>query len=382
MCIVPPHMLEAIAERGSPQQQEIARACMRSSDQLRERRGEAAQRVFGAAAAAGKERVVYSANNGTGLPGQRVRSEGSSPTGDAAADEAYDGSGDTYDLFQDEYGRNSINGSGLRLDSTVHYSRGFDNAFWDGRQMVYGDGDEDLSPDQRLFNRFTASLDVIGHELTHGVTQYTANLVYQGPSGALNEHFSDVFGSLVKQRRSGQSAPDADWLVGAELLTSNVNGSAIRSMKAPGTAYNDPVLGRDPQPGHMDDYVNTSQDNGGVHINSGIPNHAFYQVATTLGGNAWERAGTIWYRALTDSRLRSNATFQAAAELTATIAADLFGSGGNEHRAVIHGWDTVGIRAGELTDPGEPDEPDEPGEPTPPPPSGGGCSPFRAFFSS
>jgi Zn-dependent metalloprotease len=106
--------------------------------------------------------------------------------------------------------------------------------------MVYGDGDEDLPPEERLFNRFTIALDIIGHELTHGVTQFEANLVYQGQSGALNESFSDVFGSLVKQRLRNQTADQADWVIGEGLFTEHVNGVGIRSMAAPGTAYDDP----------------------------------------------------------------------------------------------------------------------------------------------
>ena len=188
----------------------------------------------------------------------------------------------------------------MPLNSTVHYQKGYDNAFWNGSQMVYGDGDEDLPPAQRLFNRFTISMDVIGHELTHGVTQFTANLVYSNQPGALNESFSDVFGSLVRQRSLNQDVNAADWIIGKGLLTSNVNGVGLRSMKDPGTAYNDPVLGKDPQPGHMKDYVTTTQDNGGVHINSGIPNRAFYLVATAIGGFGWGETGPIWYVTLPD----------------------------------------------------------------------------------
>lgn len=378
-CIIPPYMLDSMAERGTPQQQDYARRCLASSDRLRAARertilGDGPTAPQGASATDGKERIVYSANNTTTLPGQRVRGEGDPPTGDAAADEAYDGSGYTYDLYEQVYGRKSIDGDNLRLDSTVHYDRGFDNAFWDGRQMVYGDGDQDLPADQRLFNRFTASLDVIGHELTHGVTQYTANLVYRDQSGALNEHFSDVFGALVKQRKLNQNAGTADWLVGAELFTNNVRGDAIRSMKAPGTAYDDPVLGKDPQPAHMDDYVNTNQDNGGVHINSGIPNFAFYRTAVELGGNAWDKAGAIWYQTLTADRLSPNAVFQDVVDLTSEIAGKLYGIGSTDQRAVINGWAAAGLRVTNA-----PSEPSAPGDPVPEPPRG--CNPFARLFA-
>src|SRR5262249_39364946 len=153
------------------------------------------------------------------------------------------------------------------------------------------------------FNRFTIDLDIIGHELTHGVTQHEANLDYLGQPGALNESVSDVMGSLIKQRQLNQTADQADWLIGAKLLTANVQGVALRSMKAPGTAFDDPVLGKDPQPRHMKNYLRTHADYGGVHINSGIPNHAFYLVATQIGGFAWEKAGRIWYETLRDPRV-------------------------------------------------------------------------------
>lgn len=381
-CIIPPYMLDSMAERGTSQQQDFARRCLASSRNFRvarERTVAGDDSPDAAADAVGKQRIVYSADNATNLPGRPVRGEGDPPTNDVAADEAYDGSGDTFDLFQQIYGRDSIDGNNLRLDSTVHYDRDFANAFWDGRQMVYGDGDQNLPAEQRLFNRFTASLDVIGHELTHGVTQYTANLVYRDQSGALNEHFSDVFGAMVKQRKLNQQADVADWLVGAELLTDNVQGDAIRSMKAPGTAYDDPVLGKDPQPAHMSDFVNTTQDNGGVHINSGIPNFAFYRTAVEIGGNAWDKAGTIWYQTLTAGRLSPNAVFQDVVDLTSEIAGNLYGVGSTEQRAVNSGWAAAGLQVS-----GAPDEPGPPDVPTPdvPDPEPQGCNPLARLFSS
>lgn len=343
-CILPPHMLNEIAKNGTPAQRASAEATMMRSAAFRGQRAMLTEypSFAASATAAGKSRIVYHADFLSNLPGRQVRVEGDPPTGDAAVDEAYDGSGATYDLYNDIYARNSIDGNGLRLDSTVHYQRGYDNAFWNGQQMVYGDGDEDLPPAQRLFNRFTIAIDVIGHELTHGVTQYEAKLVYSFQSGALNESMSDVFGSLVKQRRLGQTAAQADWLIGQGLLTANVNGVALRSMKAPGTAYDDPVLGKDPQPAHMRDYVNTVSDNGGVHINSGIPNHAFYVAAVEMGGSAWEKAGLIWYITLRD-KLGANSQFQDAARLTYETAGELFGNNSLEQQAVRNGWSAVGL---------------------------------------
>jgi Zn-dependent metalloprotease len=284
-----------------------------------------------------KQRTIFDAHHTETLPGDIARLEGGPPTGDAAVDEAYDGLGATFDLYWEEYERNSIDDEGMPLRATVHFGQEYNNAFWNGEQMVFGDGDGEL------FNRFTISLDIIGHELTHGVTEDEAQLFYFFQAGALNESVSDVFGSLVKQYMLKQDAAQADWLIGAGLFTSNVNGVALRSMKAPGTAYDDPVLGKDPQPGHMDDYVSTFEDNGGVHINSGIPNRAFYLAAAQIGGFAWEKAGRIWYDTLRDSQLRPNTGFKRFARLTLTHADQLFGSGSTESQIVRDAWNQVGI---------------------------------------
>ena len=334
-CILPPHILTELAKNGAPHQKDWALQTLVASGHFRGRREVMGMRL--AAASVGqKYRTVYDAKQGTDLPGTQVRKEGDSPSADVAVNEAYDGAGATYDLYHDIYERNSIDDKGLPLISTVHYDHLFDNAFWDGQQMVYGDGDGEL------FERFTKSIDVIGHELTHGVTQHEANLVYRNQPGALNESLSDVFGSLLKQRILNQTADQADWIIGAGLFTPKVNGVGIRSMKAPGTAYNDPVLGKDPQPDNMKKYVHTNRDNGGVHINSGIPNHAFYLAAVGIGGYAWEKAGKIWYIALRD-RLRSQSNFARAAKVTIDIAGELYGTNGKEQQAVRQAWQQVGV---------------------------------------
>ncbi len=203
------------------------------------------------------QRTIYNAHTTTNLPGDTVRIEGAGPTGDPAEDEAYDGLGDTYNFYWQAYQRNSIDDQGLPLNAIVHFDQNYDNAFWNGERMVFGDGDGDL------FNRFTISVDVIGHELTHGVTGDEAKLVYLNQPGALNESISDVFGSLVKQFALNQTSDQADWLIGAGLFTAKVHGVALRSMKEPGTAYDDSVLGTDPQSATMQSYVQTSDDNGG-----------------------------------------------------------------------------------------------------------------------
>jgi len=337
-------MVEKIIENGQEAQIERARKTLNASGQLRGMRQSLAEisKKSRSITAENKDRLIYDAQNGSTLPGTLVRSEGEGPTGDQAVDEAYDGAGATFDLYHEIFERNSIDDNGMQLVSVVHYLEGYDNAFWNGERMVYGDGDEDLPASNRLFNRFTIAIDIIAHELTHGVTQFEANLVYRDQPGALNESFSDVFGSLVKQRINNQTAQQADWLIGAGLFTSNVSGEAIRSMKNPGSAYDDPLLGKDPQPGHMNNYVDTTSDNGGVHINSGIPNKAFYNVAMELGSYAWERAGKIWYLTLRD-KLTSTSDFHAAANLTLEAAEELYGKESPEQIAVQKGWEQVGI---------------------------------------
>ena len=349
-CIVPPHILREISNRGSQRQRDRVWRTITLSEQMRGQRIAIQRGGATTGASPGqKQRTIYDAGTGYDLPGTLARSEGGPASSDVAVNEAYEGSGSTYDLYWSVYQRNSIDDHGMSMLSTVHYGQGYDNAFWNGKQMVYGDGDSDLPESERLFNRFTIALEVIGHELTHGVTQYEADLAYRSQPGALNESFSDVLGVLVKQRALGQTAAEASWLIGEGLLTSNVKGVAIRSMKEPGTAYDDPVLGKDPQPGHMDQYQNlpAGDDNGGVHINSGIPNHAFYFVAMELGGYAWDKAGQIWYVTLRD-RLRSTSDFQDAANKTYAVAGELYGIGSLERQAVKNGWSKVGITATEA----------------------------------
>lgn len=338
--IVPPHLLDRIARLDASRYERAAAAARHTLVQdpgFRARRQGTPPRS--AVSRAGLDRTVSDAQESETLPGTAVRSEGDAATGDPAVDEAYDGLGATYALFSRAYARDSIDGSGMPLLATVHYGHEYDNAFWNGERMVFGDGDGEI------FTRFTASLSVIGHELAHGVTEHASGLVYRDQSGALNESVSDVFGALVEQHRHQQDAASASWLIGEGLFTDQVDGVALRSMSAPGTAYDDDELGTDPQPGHMRDFIDTTEDNGGVHLNSGIPNRAFHLVATTLGGFAWERAGRIWYDALV-SGLDPNIDFAGFASATLTAAEAAHGADSAEAAAVRSGWTDVGV----LTD--------------------------------
>ncbi|MDQ3103782.1 MAG: M4 family metallopeptidase [Actinomycetota bacterium] len=348
--IAPPDLLARLAAEGDAAQREAAIQTLAASASLRTQRGLLGRlrREVGVGAAeiaglaglepsSSRQTVYDNQHNGRSfLPGVRARGDDDAPVQDAAVNDAFDATWATYDFYHAIFERDSLDAAGMELVSTVHYGVDFDNAFWNGAQMVYGDGSG------RVFQvgGLTRSIDVVAHELTHGVTDFTAGLVYSKQSGALNEHMSDVFGSLVKQHSAGQTADKADWLIGADTLVPAL-GRALRSMSEPGTAYSG-----DRQPGHMDDYVDLPDDNdprndnGGVHINSGIPNRAFYLLAVNLGGFAWEKAGRIWYRALTE-RLQPDTVFSEAAELTLAVADELYGP--DERAAVENAWQEVGV---------------------------------------
>lgn len=347
-CIVPPYMLDRLARCDDRVVRDRAIAAISRSAAVRAVRAFAAQGVPGMMAvpspSARKHRLVYDARGRDALPGVLTRSEGERKSDDVAVNEAYDHAGATYDFYRDLFGRNSLDDAGMTLISSVHVGEAgadgkfqpMDNAFWDGSQMAYGDGDG------KVFQRFTRSLDVVAHELTHGVQSFTSNLVYAGQSGALNEHFSDVFGILVRQWKGGEKAEKASWLVGADVLVPAETRRAIRDMEHPGTAYvDDPLLGTDPQPGHMKDFVKTAADSGGVHLNSGIPNRAFVLAAQALGGFAWETAGRIWYDALL--QLSSRSQFADLAAITLQIAADQARFGKEAKKAVAAAWKQVGL---------------------------------------
>jgi len=352
--IVPPYLLARIARLDDPRFDAAADAARRSLQRdapLREWRAAGELPSFIAperlvrderpAAAPGTapqpDRRISDAEGADRLPGRIVRREGQPPTGDHAVDQAYDGLGDTFEMFARVFARDSIDDAGMPLEATVHYGDRYDNAFWDGERMVFGDGDGEV------FRGFTQSISVIGHELAHGVTERTARLRYQGQSGALNEHVSDVFGALVEQYSMGQDAESATWLIGEGVFTEAVEGRAIRSMIEPGTAYDDDILGKDPQPDHFDRYIDTDEDNGGVHLNSGIPNRAFALAATELGGFAWEHAGRVWYDVLTSGRLSPDTDFQTFANETLRAANERYGRASRESRAIAGGWSAVGI---------------------------------------
>jgi Zn-dependent metalloprotease len=345
--IVPPFLLERLGDHPSAAVARHAQRTLTLDEAVRSSRRTSraeptAARSLVPDGRAAPRRTIADARGTMRLPGTTVRSEGEPATDDVAVDEAYDGLGITWTLLHEAFGRDSLDGAGMPLLATVHYGEAYDNAFWNGERMVFGDGDGEV------FLGFTGAVDVIGHELAHGLVQATTDLVYQGQSGALNESVADVVGSLAKQHALGQRADEADWLVGAGLFAPGVQGVALRSLRAPGTAYDDDVLGRDPQPATMADYVETTSDNGGVHINSGIPNHAFYLAATAIGGHAWEAAGLVWLDVLTNGSIDEHADFAAFAAATIAAAETRFGVDSTERRAIAKAWRTVGV-VGEAT---------------------------------
>jgi Zn-dependent metalloprotease len=340
-CILPPDLLVEFARTADPEQQGAILLTLDLDHSFRQSRAESAARQgLRAASTAARigggtpRRQIFDQQHSTSeQPGTLVRAEGDGPVADVSVNQAYENFGYTYALYWDMFHRDSIDDQGMQIDGLVHFGTSYDNAFWDGNgHMFFGDGDGQLLTDT------TMGTDVVGHELSHGVTQHEANLIYHGQSGALNESVSDVFGSLVKQYHLSQTAEMADWLIGADIV-GPLLAPALRSMKDPGHANS-----HDTQPASMDGYVHTASDNGGVHTNSGIPNHAFYVIATEIGGNAWDAPGQIWYDTLTSPQLHPNATFARFASLTLRQARLRYGPGSPEAVAVKAGWEEVKVR--------------------------------------
>jgi Zn-dependent metalloprotease len=267
---------------------------------------------------------VFDCQNGTGLPGQPVSNPQTSA--DLTAKRAHDETKAVAQFYQQVFGRNSIDNAGMSLISSVHYGQDYANAFWNGLQMTYGDGDN------RIFIDFTKSLDVIAHELTHGVTQHSSGFRYSGQAGGLNESMSDVFGSMFMQWRLNQNVSQASWLIGAGIMGPDAISRGfrcLRDMANPQAAHS---LSK--QPMHISQYTN----NMGPHTASGIPNHAFYHAAQKAGGNSWQTVGPAWYDALTSYGQTPGIGFAAFAARTRKAAANAA-----IRQAIDFGWQQVGL---------------------------------------
>ncbi len=285
---IPPDVLDNLARSGV----DPARLSISQSTAERAERSAAVvamPTLMGIAPPGEGPRKVYDSQNTWAKRVNLVRSEGDPATGDDSVDNGYEFAGNVGDYLKEVLNRNSYDGVGSDIIVNVHYGVNYMNAFWDGDELTLGEGDG------VIFTDFAKSRDVVCHELGHGVVQTTANLNYFSQSGALNEHFADVIGTVVTQHVLGQSADEADWLIGDEIMGPDLFGEALRSMRAPGTAYNNSLMGKDPQPDHMDDYYAGPADNQGVHINSGIPNKAFYLASREIGT---EMAMKVWYHGL------------------------------------------------------------------------------------
>ncbi|MGM1021857.1 MAG: M4 family metallopeptidase [Bacillota bacterium] len=268
--------------------------------------------------------VTYTASNRQTIPGTLL-ADADNVWNDPAGVDAHAYAAKTYDYYKDKFGRNSIDGRGLQLRSTVHYGSRYNNAFWNGSQMTYGDGDG------TTFIAFSGDPDVVGHELTHGVTEYTSNLDYYGESGALNEAFSDIIGNDIQRK---------NWLVGDDIYTPSIAGDALRSMSNP-TLYD--------QPDHYSDLYKGSSDNGGVHTNSGIINKAYYLLAqggtfhgVTVSGIGRDAAVQIYYSAFTNY-LTSSSDFSNARAAVVQAAKDLYGANSAQATAAAKSFDAVGV---------------------------------------
>jgi Zn-dependent metalloprotease len=281
-------------------------------------------------------RKVYSANNGSSTPGTLKRSEGGAATGDAHVDGNYDKLGGTYNCYKNNFNRDSFDNAGATLISTVHYSSNYVNAYWDGTQMVYGDGDGVNS------GMLGLSADVTTHELTHAVTERESNLTYSGESGGLNEAMSDIFGAYCESYASGTWATtNAVFMVGDDIWTPATAGDALRYMYDPA------------KDGSSLDYWTSSAGSVDVHYSSGIANLAFTLLSKggthprskstiNVTGIGVQKAGAIFYKANVDY-MTASTTFAQAKTYMEQAAEALYGTGAAEKTSVTQAWQAVGV---------------------------------------
>lgn len=340
---VPRKLLQHLADTCDEEEHRgVLQSQVRHSAQLRGNRHACARGAAPQARPAEKllQRNVFTAGGQTFLPGKLLRDEDDPPTRDKQADQAYDNIGIALQFFNSVFRRDSIDGRGMRVDASVHYGFRFVNAMWTGEQMIVGEGDG------RSVTGLAGSLGIIAHEFSHGISQHLVKgglgvvqvpgqpPTLKGEAGALNESFSDVFASMIKQWHAGQDVQAADWLLGEDILAPHV-GKAIRSLKDPG---NTRLTWK--QDDQIKDYrkFKPTQE---AHTASGIANHAFYLAATQLGGKSWETLGAVWYRGF--DKLRARATFLDAAHATVSVAATLHGKGSEAHDAVKNAWKRVNV---------------------------------------
>ena len=272
---------------------------------------------------------VFNCNHGQTLPGAQVINPANSP--DATAKRVFSETTLVAAFYSQVFGRNSIDGAGMTMISSIHYGTGYNNAFWNGAQMTYGDGDGSIFVD------FSKGNDVIGHELTHGVTQHTLQLAYNNEAGGLNESLSDCFGSMFLQWNASQNVNQANWLIGKDIMGPSATSqglTCLRDMANPAAKH---CLA--PQP------TKFSQIKPGMdpHLSSGPPNLAFYTAAKAVGGNSWDKVGQIWYKSLTGFGPTPAMKMKAFANRTRAVAAQLNPGNTAVANAVDAGWKKVGL---------------------------------------
>lgn len=273
--------------------------------------------------------TVYNCAHGTSLPGAPIANPGSAS--DQTARRAFTQTTAVAEFYRQVFGRNSVDDLGMTLQSSIHYGVKYNNAFWNGSQMTYGDGDGNIFVD------FTRGNDVIGHELTHGVTQFSAQLGYANEAGGLNESMSDVFGSMFRQWSAKQDVTKADWLIGSGIMGPGAIAkgyTCLRDMSKPGAAH---CIA--PQPAHYSKY----KPGMDPHYSSGIPNLAFCKAALAIGGKSWEKTGQIWYQALTAFKPSPNMKMKTFARRTRTLAKKLYPAEPAVFNAVDKAWRAVGL---------------------------------------
>ena len=249
-----------------------------------------------------------------------IMKEGDTVAPNLPASRVFESIGLIRSFFKEKLNIEKMFGCDADINAVIHYGKNYSNAFWNSQAIFFGDGDG------KIFGPFYNDIDIIAHELAHGYISSQADFSYSYQSGALNESVADVLGIMVKQYVNNQTSSDSNWLLGENLFIDKVKAPALRSMKKPGTAYYFSRSNHDQQVGHMSDYLELSfdKDNGGVHLNSGIPNKAFYLLATELGGYSWEIAGKIWVEAVSDDKVSRYATFIDFANATIRAAKNLF----------------------------------------------------------
>lgn len=341
---IPKKMLRHLVDTSQGEHREMLASQIQQSAQLRGQRAAASTQKAVVVKRGAKllHRQIFDAEGRTFLPGKMLRDEDNPPAVDKVANQAYDNIGIALQFFATVLGRDSVDGKGMRIDASVHYGYNFANAMWTGEQMLVGDGDG------KHVANLAGSLGIIAHEFSHGISQHMVRgglgvvqapgqpPTLKGEAGALNESFSDVCASMIKQWHAGEDVKVADWLLGEDILAPHV-GKAIRSLRDPG---NTELTWRE------DDQIRDFRRfkiTDDAHKASGIANHAFYLAAMSLGGNSWETLGPIWLKGF--DKLKARSTFLDAAHATLTVAATLHGRGSPIHVAVKSAWKKVNVLA-------------------------------------